>query len=305
MKLLAGSSTPTLAKNIAQKLKIPQINCEIEKFSNGEKKIWIKDKLQGQNVVVVQSFIDPVDETIVETLLIADALERVGVRHVSLVIPWMGYSLQDKVFRKGEPISAKVIADLISHSYVKRVALMDLHNDSIPAFFGIPTSYLSALGIFSDYIKKNFDSKNTVVVSPDFGGLKRARIFARQLDLDLINIDKDRDLKTGEVKAIDLHGDVKNKTAIVIDDVIVSGGTVVEAGNLLKKFGAKKLVFVASHALLTGNAVEKIQDSEVDQIIITNTIEPKKFPKNFTVIDVSSIFAEDLSRWLTNGINNH
>ena len=177
---------------------------------------------------------------------------------------------------------------------------MDLHNDSIPAFFDIPTSYLSALSIFGKYIKKNFDPKQTVVVSPDFGGLKRGRTFARQLDLNLINIDKDRDLKTGEVKAVDLHGEVKGKTAIVIDDVIVSGGTVVEAANLLKQYGAKKVVFVASHALFTGNAVEKIQNSEVDQTIITNTIEPKKFPKNITVLDVSPVFADDLAKWLTN-----
>ena len=305
MKLLSGSSTPTLAKNIAKALKILQINCDIEQFSNGEKKIWIKDELQGENVVIVQSFVNPTDETIIETLLMIDALERLGVRHVSLVIPWMGYSLQDKVFRKGEPISAKVIADLISHSYVRRASLMDLHNDSIPAFFGIPTSYLSALDIFAQYIKKNFDPKQTVVVSPDFGGLKRARSFARKLELDLINIDKDRDLKTGEVRAIDLHGEVKGKTAIVIDDVIVSGGTVVEAANCLKQYGAKKVVFAASHALLTGNAVEKITNSEVDQTIITNTIEPKKLPKNFTVLDVSSVFAKDLSKWITNSTTNN
>lgn len=298
MKLLAGSSTPTLAKNIAKKLKIPQINCEIEKFSNGEKRVWIKDQLRGQNVVMVQSFIDPVDENIIETLLMVDALERLGVKHIHLFIPWMGYSLQDKVFRKGEPISAKVIADLISHSYVRRVALMDLHNDSIPAFFDIPTSYLSALDIFAKHIKKNFDAKNTVVVSPDFGGLKRARTFARKLGLDLVNIDKDRDLKTGEVRAIDLHGEVKGKTAIVIDDVIVSGGTVIKAASLLKKFGAKKVVFAASHALLTGNAVENIENSAVDHTIITNTIEPKKFSKNFTVLDVSSVFTEDFAKWI-------
>jgi ribose-phosphate pyrophosphokinase len=298
MKLIAGSTTPTLAKQIAKNLKIAQIDCDIEKFSNGEKRIWVKDKLRGQNVVVVQSFVEPVDESIIETLLIIDALERMGARHISLVIPWMGYSLQDKVFRKGEPISAKVIADLVSKSYVKRIALMDLHNDSIPAFFDIPTSYLSALDIFAKYIKSHLDLKKSIIVSPDFGGLKRARTFAKKLKLDLANIDKDRDINTGKVKAVDVHGDVRGKIAIVIDDVIVSGGTVVEAASCLKEFGAKKVVFLSSHALFTGRAVEKINQSKIDQIIITNTVEHNSLPENFKVLDVSSVFANNLNKWL-------
>ncbi len=298
MKLLAGSSCPTIANQLAEILDIPQIDCSISKFSNGEKKVWIKDKLRGINVTLVQSFVDPVDETIIETLLIIDALERMGARRIILAIPWMGYSLQDKVFRKGEPISAKVIATLISDTYVKRVLLMDLHNDSIPAFFDLPTSYLSGLDIFAKYVTDNFDLKQSVIASPDFGGLKRARTFAKKLDLNLINIDKERDLNTGQVKTLDLHGDVENKTAILIDDVIVSGGTLIETASCLKKFGANKVIFIASHGLFTGNAVEKIQKSEVDEVVVTNTIEPQKFPKKFKVLDVASVFAEDLERWL-------
>lgn len=298
MQLLSGSSTPTLAKQIAQKLQIELIACEISKFSNGEKRIWIKDQLRGENVILVQSFVTAVDETIIETLLMIDALERMGVRHINLIIPWMGYSLQDKVFRKGEPISAKVIAKIISNSYVKRVLLMDLHNDSIPGFFDIPTSYLSANKIFIEHIKQNFDLQQAVVVSPDFGGLKKARTLAQQLNLDLANIDKTRDLQTGEVKAVDLHGDVQDKIALVIDDVIVSGSTVVEAANCLKKSGAKQVIFLASHALFAGNAVNKIVNSAVDQTIITNTIETQTLPKQFAVLDVASVFVEDLKKWL-------
>ncbi len=298
MKLISGSSNPQLAKKIAKELKIDLIDVEIKKFSNGEKVVWIKDELQGENVVVVQSFIDPVDETIIETLLIIDALERLGARHVSLVIPWMGYSLQDKVFRHGEPISAKVIANLFTNAYVKQVLLMDLHNDSIPGFFGIPTNYLSALDIFADYVKKNFKLKETVIGSPDFGGLKRARTFAKKLNLDLVNIDKTRNWDTGEVKAVDLHGDVEDKNVIMLDDVIISGGTVVESASCLKSSGAKRVDFVATHGLFTGDALEKINKSLIDHVVITNTVPHPELSDKFKVVNTAPVFAASLAKWL-------
>ena len=298
MKLISGSSNPQLAANIAQQLNIPIIKCKIDQFSNGEKRIWINDKLRGENVALVQSFTHPVDEHIIETLLIIDALERLDVRHINLVIPWMGYSLQDKVFRSGEPISAKVVADLISNAYVKRVLLMDLHNDSIPAFFNIPTNYLSGLDIFTQYIKDNFDLDQTIIASPDFGGLKRARTFAKKLGLDLVNIDKTRDLTTGKVTAVNLHGDVQGKIVVTLDDVIVSGGTVIKAAECLKQNGAKKVIFLSSHGLLTNNAAAKLQDSNIDQVIITNTIAHDQLPAKFEILDVASVFADNLTKWL-------
>ncbi len=298
MKLIAGSANPQLTQKIAQILKVPLVNREISKFSNGEKRLFITDELKGENVAIVQSFVDPTDEIIIETLLMIDALERMGVRHVSLIIPWMGYSLQDKVFRKGEPISAKVIANLVSKAYVKRAFLMDLHNDSIPAFFDIPTHYLSALNIFTSYLTKEFDLQESVVVSPDFGGLKRARVLANKLEIPLCNIDKTRDLTTGEVEAADLHGDVTNKTAIILDDVIVSGSTVIEAADCLQAAGAKETIFISSHALLTDGGTEKIQKSKIDRVIITNTIEHDKLPSKFEVLDVAPVFAFNLKNWM-------
>lgn len=297
MKLISGSSNPQLAKNIANNLKIDIIDVEINKFSNGEKRVWIKDEIRGENVVLVQSLVEPVDEMIMETILLIDALERLGVRHVSLVIPWMGYSLQDKVFRTGEPISAKVVANLISNSYVKRVLLMDLHNDSIPAFFDIPTNYLSALDLFTVYLEENIDLNQAIVVSPDFGGLKRARTFARKLGLKLANIDKLRDLESGEVEAVGLHGDVQGKIAIVIDDVIVSGSTVVESADCLKQNEAEKVIFISSHGLFTDDAVEKINQSQVDQLITTNSINQPNLSDKFDIIDISTVFADNLKKW--------
>lgn len=300
MKLISGSSNPKLAQKIANQLNVDLAETEISRFSNGEKRVWIKDNLRGENVALIQSFVNPVDETIMETMLLIDALERLGVRHVSLTIPWMGYSLQDKVFRLGEPISAKVIAKMISNAYVKRALLMDLHNDSIPAFFDIPTNYLSAMGIFIKFIQDNFDLDQTVIGSPDFGGLKRARTLAKKLNLDLVNIDKTRDLKTGEVRAVELHGNVADKTVVILDDVIVSGGTVVESADLLKQNGAKQVIFLASHGLFT-QGTSDMEQSQVDQVVITNSIDHPNLDSansKFKVLDVSSVFADNLAKWL-------
>ncbi len=298
MKLISGSSNPQLAANIAQELKIVQIECDISQFSNGEKRVWIKGDVYGENVCLVQSFSEPVDALIMETLLIADALERMGADNVILVIPWMGYSLQDKVFRDGEPISAKVVANIVSNSYVHRVMLVDLHNDSIQGFYSVPTNYLSAMKLFEDYIKKQLAAENLVIGSPDFGGLKRARTLANHLDLELVNIDKTRHPKTGQVRAMDLHGVVKDSTVVFFDDVIVSGGTVVEASDLAKKEGADQVYFLATHGIFTGNALEKIQESPVDKVVITNTVKLENLPDKIEVLEVAPVFAQNLSKWV-------
>lgn len=298
MKIISGSSNLQLAENIAKKLDVPLIDREITQFSNGEKRVWIKDDLHGEDVCLVQSITNPTDQTLMEILLIADALERMGVEDLVLVLPWMGYSLQDKVFRNGEPISAKVVANLISNSYVKRVILMDLHNDSIQAFFSTPTNYLSAMPVFEEYVRENYDLSSAVVASPDFGGLKRARKFAKTLDLDLVNIDKTRDVKTGKVTAIDLHGDVDQKTVLLFDDVIVSGGTVVEASALVKEKGAREVIFLSTHGLFTNQAKQRITDSQTDLTVVTNSIDNPNLADKFKVLDVSNIFSKALERWV-------
>ncbi len=298
MKLIAGSANPQLSKNLAKKLKIPLVDREISKFSNGELRVWIKDDLHGEDVCLVQSFSDPVDTELMETLLMADALERMGVEELVAVIPWMGYSLQDKIFRHGEPISAKLVASLISHSFIKQVVLMDLHNDSIQGFYSIPTDYLSAIPVFKKYIKDNYDLKNTVIGSPDFGGLKRARKFAATMDLDLINIDKGRDLKTGEVTTFGIHGEVKGKNVIFYDDVINSGGTVVKTAEIVKKHGAKKVAFLSTHGIFCKNAIARIGKSKVDEVVVTNSIEHNNLNHKFKILDVSPVFAKALKRWV-------
>lgn len=303
MNFVAGSSNPQLALSISKhfsqisgKKNLQLIPIEISKFANDEKRVWINDNksLKNQEVCLIQSFNAPVDEHIIETLLIIDALERLGAKNVTLVIPWLGYSLQDKVFRPGEAIAAKVVADIISNHFVDRIFLLDLHNSSIPGFFSVPTYHLFADDIFIDYLKNEINFDQALIASPDFGGIKRARIFAEKIGLDIVNIDKSRNLKTGQVIAHDLHGpSVKDKTVVVLDDVIISGSTVIESATLLKKKGAKKVYFIASHGVFC-NGLEKLANSEVDQIIVTNSIEQKEKDTKLKILDISSIFAQEL-----------
>jgi len=297
MRIISGSSNPELAAKIANKLNIPLVDTEISEFANGEKRVWIKEKLDGQDVIVVQSFSHPVDEHIMEFLLMLDALERMGARDVHVIVPWMGYSLQDKVFRPGEAIAAKVVARLISHAYVKRVYLIDVHNTSIPGFFDIPCSHLSAIELFAADVRERFDIKDIVVASPDFGGLKRARQFANLFDVPLVNIDKHRDLVTGKVTALGLHGRVKGKIVVLFDDVILSGGTVTEAGDMLKEEGAKEAHFFATHGLFTGTALANLAASSMDSITVANTIAHPNLPKKIQVLDLAPMMAETLEEW--------
>ncbi len=299
MKIISGSSNRTLAESIAKHLNSELVDVEIGKFSNGEKRVWIKGPVRGQNVTLVQSLSEPTDEHLIESLLLVDALERMGARHINFVMPWMGYSLQDKVFREGEPIAAKVVANLLSNLYIKRVFLLDLHNSSIPGFFSIPTQYLLAHELFTEYAKKTFDLKNFVVASPDFGGLKRARTFAEGLDLELINIAKHRDLKTGETHAFGLHGEVEGKSVLIYDDLINTGSTIGTATSILKENGAKEVHFFATHGTFANNGYERVAQSGADSVVVTNSIQQNNTPKNIHVLDVGPLFADSLATWAT------
>lgn len=298
MKVIAGSSNLKLAQEIAQCLGLEMVSTEITTFANGEKRVWVTDSIRGENLILVQSFSYPTDEHVMEFLLLVDALQRMGARHINAIIPWMGYSLQDKVFREGEPIAARVVADLVSNSYIKRAFLLDLHNSSTPGFFSIPTDHLSAMNLFVEYVKTNFKVEESVVASPDFGGLKRARTFAEKLNVDLVNIDKHRDLTTGKTTALGLHGgDVKGKNVFILDDVINSGSTVVTAGQFLKAEGAKSVHFMATHGLFADNGAKRINDSEIDSVVVTNSVDQPAASQKIKTISCASLFCEALSAW--------
>ena len=294
MKIISGSSNPQLATNISLQLNIPLVKCDINTFANGEKRILVENAVKNEEVMIVQSFFKPVDERIIETTLIADALERLGTKEVSLFIPWFGYSFQDKVFLPGEPLSAKVIAKVIESTCIKKIYLLDLHNISIPGFFSVPTYHISAMDKFVKHIKEHFDLAEALVVSPDFGGLKRARLFANELHLDLASVEKKRDLKTGQVSMKKLEGDVTGKTIFIFDDAILSGQTVVEVAKLLKNSGAKEVHFLATHGVFTGDALELLEESMVDTVTVTNSIEREEQHQKITVIDISKVLVENL-----------
>ncbi len=293
MKLLAGSSHTKLGQELAKILGISIVKTELGQFANGEKRVWIQDDLHGQDVVVLQSLCSPVDENLVELLLLVDALDRSGARNIRLVVPWLGYSLQDKVFRKGEPIAAKVVCDVISNMRVERIFLLDLHNSSLPGFFSVPTEQLSAQELFVEYVKKTLDLKNTIVTSPDFGGLKRAREFSQALDLKLTSIDKTRDLNSGETQSKELHGDVEDKDVLIFDDVINTGSTISSSAKLLKKQGAKNVYFFATHGIFA-NGFESLDLSLINKIIVTNSIPQSTSHPKLEVLSIADTIAESL-----------
>lgn len=274
------------------------LDVAINTFANGEKRVRIHEGVHSENICLVQSFSNPVDENIVEFLLLCDALERAGARHINLVLPWMGYSLQDKVFRSGEAIAAKVIANLISNAHVKRAYLLDVHNTSIPGFFSIPTHHFTALDLFAAYVQEHFDLTQAIVVSPDFGGIKRASVFADKLKLDLANVDKFRDLDTGKVTPQGISGSVKDKICFIYDDVINTGGTVVEVAKFLKQQGAQEVHFVVTHGIFANDGLEKTNDPAIDSLIITNSIYHPNLPARVTVLDCAPIFAQTLKKWI-------
>lgn len=298
MKLIAGSSNASLAQSISTLLNTPLVTTEISTFQNGEKRVWIQEHIAGEDVILIQSFSQPVDENIIEFLLLADAVQRLGAKNIHVIIPWMGYSLQDKVFLPGEPIAAKVIANLVSNAGIDRVYLLDLHNSSTPGFFSVPSVHLSAMELFAADVRQRFPDADIVVASPDFGGLKRARQFATMLGTELINVDKHRDLNTGEVTAVGLHGSVQGKTVLLFDDVIVSGGTVTEVADLLKREGAAEAHFFATHGPLVPAALEKLEESSMDSITVTNSIAHKNLPQKLKVIDVGILFVHAIEEWL-------
>lgn len=299
MKIFSGSSNQPLAEKIAKALKTDLAKVDLSSFANGECRVWVKEDVIGKNCVVVQSFSAPPDKMIIEFLLIVDALVRVGAGKIFCIIPWFGYSLQDKVFRSGEPIAAKIIAKIISLSGVSRVFTVDLHSESVTGFFDIPVMHYSARDLFVQYIKKNI-SNNSVVVSPDFGGMKRSRLFAKDLNLDLVNINKERDRNTGELTICGISDSIKDKTCLIFEDLINSGRTVASTAKLLRKEGAKKIYFFATHNLFLKEAYETLEKSPVDQVIITdsNYSAQQNQWRKLKIISLAPMFAEGIKKWL-------
>jgi len=254
---------------------------DISKFPNGEKRIWIKSSLQNKTAIILQSFSEPVDEHIIELALISDACKHLGASTRLAVIPWMGYSPQDKEFRKGEPISIHVIAKLIEAIAVDQVVTIDIHSRDSLQYFKIPITEISALPVFTQHFR-TLDLTDHAVAALDKGAYQDSKLLAEKLDLPLIVFDKHRDRATGEVELKHVSGDVTHKHIITIDDFVSTGSTRITASHILKSMGAVSYTDCITHALLAADASQRLQASDIDSIIATDTYlvpDTKLFPK--------------------------
>jgi len=298
MKILSGTSNPRLSKEISKKLKLKLINTNIKRFADGEIYIEINENIRGNSVFVIQSTSTPANDNIMELLLCIDALRRSSAKNITAVIPYFGYARQDRKVAPRTSISAKVVSNLITNAGASRIVTVDLHAGQIQGFFDIPVDNLFTTPLFARYIKKKFKSKNLVCVSPDVGGVQRTRGLATKIKADLAIIDKRRP-EPGKSKVMNIIGDVKGKNCIIIDDIIDSGGTIINAVEALKKAGAIDVYVFITHAVLSGDAAEKIKKSKIKKLIITDTIDNSLKIKNNSKIEVISIaplMAEAISR---------
>lgn len=279
MQIFGGSSNQSLVRKIGE-MGIELGEVKIAKFANDEKKVSVNvSKSANQQVsksaAILQSFSTPVDEQIIEFCLMADAMIRAGYTELVGVIPWLGYSKQDKVFLPGEALSAKVIAQIIQTTKIKKLITFDLHNRAITGFFDIPVVELTAKGIFRDYFAKKIgeDRDKYVVVAPDEGAVKASAAIARELGLAIAYMDKRRDLATGEVVIVGMTGEVRGKQVLIVDDMIVTGSTMMESAEYLKKMGAMGVTVAATHHLYLPGVQEKLEQSEIDEIVVSDTVQ--------------------------------
>jgi len=298
MKILAGTSNPRLSKEISKKLKLKLINTNIKRFADGEIYIEINENIRGNSVFVIQSTSTPANDNIMELLLCIDALRRSSAKNITAVIPYFGYARQDRKVAPRTSISAKVVSNLITNAGATRIVTVDLHAGQIQGFFDIPVDNLFTTPMFARYIKKKFKTKNLVCVSPDVGGVQRTRGLATKIKADLAIIDKRRP-EPGKSQVMNIIGDVKGKNCIIVDDIIDSGGTIINAVEALKKAGAIDVYVFITHAVLSNNAAELIKKSKIKKLIITDTIDNSSKVKNNSKIEVISIaplMAEAINR---------
>jgi len=298
IKIFAGNSNRGLAEEIAQKLGLTVGAATVGKFSDGEACINIGEVVRGSDVFVIQSTCQPVNDNLVELLIMIDALKRASAGRITAVMPYFGYARQDRKARARDPISAKLVANLITVAGADRILTMDLHAPQLQGFFDIPVDHLLGAPILSQYYANKFENlEDVIIVSPDVGSVSRCRKFAEGLDVPLAIIDKRRP-KANVSTVVNIIGDVRDKKVILVDDLIDTGGTIVNAANALLERGAKEIYACCTHAVLSGSAIEKIGASEIKELVALNTIplpEEKKIDK-IKMLSVAGIFAEAIER---------
>ncbi len=297
VKLFSGNANKLLAGEIAAFLKIPIADATLSTFNDGELLVQINENVRGTDAFVIQPTCTPVNRNIMELLLIIDALRRASAGRITAVIPYFGYARQDKKVQPRVPISARLVANLITVAGASRVLTMDLHVGQIQGFFDIPVDHLYASPVLLEYMKKKY-ANNTVVVSPDAGGVERARAFAKRLNASLAIIDKRRESENVS-EVMNVIGDVKDKNAILLDDMIDTAGTITQAVSAIKENGAKKIIAACTHAVLSGSALDRINASGLEEIIVTDTIpmeNKQKKCKKLTVLSVAALLGEAIKR---------
>ena len=298
IKLVAGNSNPALADAIAAYLATPLTKAVVRRFADMEIFVEIQENVRGSDVFVLQSTSFPANDHLMELLIITDALRRSSARRITAVIPYFGYARQDRKVGSRSPISAKLVANLITHAGVDRVMTLDLHAGQIQGFFDIPTDNLYASPVMVRDIRERFDLTKVMVVSPDVGGVVRARGLAKRINTSLAIIDKRRE-RPGESEVMNVIGDVTGYTCILVDDLVDSGGTLVNAADALIANGAKEVYAYISHGVLSGGAAPRIAGSKLKELVITDSIQPTEAVNkagNIRTLSIASLIAEAIGR---------
>jgi ribose-phosphate pyrophosphokinase len=297
LRLFTGNANPKLAYDVAQELGIELGKGEVGRFSDGEIRIKIDESVRGMDVFIIQPTCHPVNENLMELLLLIDAFKRASARRITAVVPYYGYGRQEKKVRPREPISAKLVADLISVAGADRVLTVDLHADQIQGFFNCPVDQLTAVPILADYFNSmGLSNGEVVVVSPDVGGVARARHFAELLGAPLAIIAKRRP-EPNKAEAMEIIGDVEGKTVIMVDDIVDTGGSLLKGAEALLERGAKKIFACCTHPVLSGEAVQRIENGPIEELVVTDTIPlGEKNSHKIKVLSIAPLLAEAIAR---------
>ncbi|MBI4652404.1 ribose-phosphate pyrophosphokinase [Candidatus Desantisbacteria bacterium] len=296
LKIFSGTAHPALAKEICNYLKIPVGNSETLQFSDGEIFVKILDNVRGGDIFIIQAVCGDVNRNLLEVLIMIDALRRSSAQRITAVIPYYAYARQDRKTEPRVPITAKLVANLFATSGIDRLVAMDLHAGQIQGFFDIPVDHLFSAPVVVDYFNKK-NIPNLVVVSPDAGGVERARAVAKRLKSSLAIIDKRR-VGPNEAEVMNIIGDIEGRSVLILDDIIDTAGTLTKAAKVLKERGAKEIFAAGTHPILSGPAIERIKNSAIKEVVVTNTIPipPEKMIPQITILSVAELLGEAIKR---------
>ena len=298
MYIISGNSNPILANQISTELKVKTIDVTVTRFSDQEVFVEINENIRGKNIFVIQSTSMPANDHIMELLITIDALKRASANTVTAVIPYFGYARQDRKVGPRTPISAKLVADILTTAGIDRLLTIDLHAGQIQGFFDIPVDNLYAAPVITKDILKNYKDKDLVVISPDVGGVVRARGIAKRINGDLAIVDKRRD-KANESEVMNIIGDINNRDCIIVDDIVDTAGTLCNAAEALINEGASSVSAYITHGVLSGPAIERIQNSKLKELVITDSIAPTKLildASNIRILNLAPLIAEAIRR---------